>query len=182
MKNKKLIWGIIVVIVIIIIVLILSLRTEPQQAEPTPTASTTPAPTIQATVETPKPTTIPTPTQSTTLKSYTDPELKVTVSYPADWQLLAGEPGPNYSFWFTHKVGAEMGSIFRVARTDGCRPDNSVTIDGQRAYDSGWQSLTTLPSRKICLIDKKILIDLTARNTQARIAEDAILSSFKFTN
>jgi hypothetical protein len=118
---------------------------------------------------------------TTTWKSYTDSYLKVSVNYPADWEMQkSSDLGPNYSFWFTKKVGSDS-NLVKFAKIDGCAPNKEITVDGFKAYDSGWRS-STQPTRSICIVDKKYIFDFKAMDEQSRVIEDAMAASIKFTN
>jgi hypothetical protein len=113
---------------------------------------------------------------SASFKSYTDPNLKVAVSYPSDWNYSVGEQLYPRSFWVWKQQNSETLNIVRFAQTDACKPDKTIMISGERAYDTGWQSLTH-PTRTVCLIDKKYLITFTASDAATKEQEDAVLAS-----
>ncbi len=180
MKNKKLVWGIVIVVVIIIVLKLWYgyMVKHPIITTPTPTAqdTVTPSPTPTPTPVKTTPIITKTPAPVTSLKSYSDNELRLTLSYPSDWELNKSDAGPNYGFFLAHKVLANEASIFRIGKTDGCRLDTEITVSGMKAYDSGWRSVAH-PTRTVCIVDKKYLITFTAQDEGARLAENAMLAS-----
>jgi hypothetical protein len=112
-------------------------------------------------------------------KTYTDSTFKLEMKYPSSWTQTSdakGDPRYNVAFYY------------RKNQTNGYeQTNNSVHIDGNEdcatVDTKGWKTDNTLKYvKRVCLVEKRLLITLIASDEVTQATEDSMLSSIKFTS
>ncbi len=111
-------------------------------------------------------------------KTYSDSVFGLSVNYPINWAVSSdakGDPRYNVSIYDQNQpVGqAHIYNSFNIAGNENCASvvTNGWTNDGTYKF-----------IKKVCFVEKRLLLTLIAPDEATKTIEDAVLESVKFTN